>query len=229
MPATARWRSSRTRPERRRRGATRRPRLVRSRQVDPAADRRRPGAGPRRDRVDRRPDGHRPAAGPAERGHGLPVLRAVPASVGRRQHRVRAGRSRRAQGRGPGSGPARSRSSSGATRCSTAGRASCPAASGSGWRWLGHWSASLRCCCWTSRCPTSTPSCAPRPATSYARCTSGSAARSCTSRTTRARHSAWATGSPCCSTGGSRRPAPPTSSGSDRRAVRWPGFSGRRP
>ena len=48
----------------------------------------------------------------------------------------------------------------------TASRASSPAASGSGWRWRGRWSASRRCSCSTSRCPTSTPSCAPRRGTS---------------------------------------------------------------
>ncbi|WP_410479269.1 ATP-binding cassette domain-containing protein [Pseudonocardia sp. H11422] len=41
-----------------------------------------------------------------------------------------------------------------------------PVGNGSGWPWPGRWSASRRCSCWTSRCPTSTPSCAPPPATS---------------------------------------------------------------
>ncbi len=41
-------------------------------------------------------------------------------------------------------------------------RPSCPAASSSGWRWPARWSSSHRCCCWTSRCRTSTRSCGSR-------------------------------------------------------------------
>ena len=49
--------------------------------------------------------------------------------------------------------------------CSSASRASSPAASASGWRSRGRWCASPRCSCSTSRSPTSTPSCAPARAT----------------------------------------------------------------
>ena len=55
--------------------------------------------------------------------------------------------------------------------CSSASRASSPAASASAWRWAAPSCASRRCSCSTSRCPTSTPSCARRP---------GSRSRSCT-------------------------------------------------
>ena len=37
---------------------------------------------------------------------------------------------------------------------------SCPAASGSAWRWRARWRAGRRCCCSTSRSPRSTRSCA---------------------------------------------------------------------
>ena len=43
--------------------------------------------------------------------------------------------------------------------CWIAARRSCPAASASGWRWAVRWCANRRCSCWTSRCPTSMPSC----------------------------------------------------------------------
>ncbi len=36
----------------------------------------------------------------------------------------------------------------------------CPAGSGSGWRWHGHWPRSRGFCCWTSRFPRWTPHCA---------------------------------------------------------------------
>ena len=89
--------------DRRRRGARGRPALVRVRaghaqraarpvglrQVDDAAADRGTRARRRRPHPDRRPRRHRPAAGAAQHLDGVPVLRAVSASVGRREHRVR--------------------------------------------------------------------------------------------------------------------------------------------
>ena len=51
----------------------------------------------------------------------------------------------------------------------------------------GHWRATRRCCCSTSRCLTSTPSCASRCARRSSCCTSARARRPSTSRTTRSR------------------------------------------
>ena len=59
-------------------------------------------------------------------------------------------------------------------RCSTAGPGSSPAASASGWRWPGPWCGSRACSCSTSRCPTWTPSCGRRPATTSRTSSSGS-------------------------------------------------------
>ena len=59
----------------------------------------------------------------------------------------------------PSAWRARRRSST-SSRTSSAIRASCPAASASAWRWAARSSATRRCSCSTSRCPTSTPSCA---------------------------------------------------------------------
>ena len=61
--------------------------------------------------------------------------------------------------------------------CSTAGRSSSPAASGSGWRWAARSCATPRSFCSTSRCRTSTPSCACRCAPRSRRCTSRSRPR----------------------------------------------------
>ena len=51
-------------------------------------------------------------------------------------------------------------------------RGSCPAGSGSAWRWGGRSCATPRCSCSTNRCRTSTPSCAWRCARRSSRCTS---------------------------------------------------------
>ena len=103
---------------------------------------------------------HRPAAaGPQDRD-GVPELRALPAQDRARQHRLPA------EGRGHGRATSARRRPSGRPSCSassassTASPASSPAASGSGSRWPGRWCASRRSSCSTSRCPTSTPSCA---------------------------------------------------------------------
>jgi hypothetical protein len=62
---------------------------------------------------------------------------------------------------------ARARGSGGAgtwawSATTTACPASSPAASSSAWRWRARWCWSRRCCCSTSRCPTSTRACAAR-------------------------------------------------------------------
>ncbi len=87
----------------RRRHAQRAARPVGLRQVDDAAPDRGSRAGRPRAGADRRARRHRPAAGAAEHRDGVPELRAVPASLRRREHRVRpqgapgrAGRHRRA-------------------------------------------------------------------------------------------------------------------------------------
>ena len=53
-----------------------------------------------------------------------------------------------------------------APTCSTGGPASCRAVSGNASRWPVLWSAVPTRSCWTSRCPTSTPSCGSTPAPS---------------------------------------------------------------
>ena len=71
--------------------------------------------------------------------------------------------------------------------CSTVSRASCRAASASAWPWAGPSSAIRRCSCSTSRCRTSTPSCASRCAPRSRSCTSGCGPPPSMSRTTRSR------------------------------------------
>ena len=98
----------------------------------------------------------------ARHGHGVPVLRAVPASHGLREHRLRraaAGRPRRGPRgrRGAHPGPRRP-----ARASASVARRSCPAGSSSASRWRGPWSSSHGCCSSTSRSPTSMPSCASR-------------------------------------------------------------------
>ncbi len=63
--------------------------------VRPAQAHRRRRGGRRRGDLDRKPEGRHAAARRPRRGHGLPVVRAVPAPVGRRQPRVPAAECRR--------------------------------------------------------------------------------------------------------------------------------------
>ena len=111
------------------------------------------------------PRRHRPAAeGPRHRD-GVPELRALPAHDGRREHGLRAqdrAACRKDEIAQPGARGRRSCSTSSST--STASRRRSPVASASASRWAARSSASRRCSSWTSRCPTSTPSCACRPA-----------------------------------------------------------------
>ena len=60
--------------------------------------------------------------------------------------------------------------------CSSGGRRSCPAGSGSAWRWDGRSCASRRCSCSMSRCRISTRSCACRRAARSRGCISSSSA-----------------------------------------------------
>ncbi len=68
----------------------------------------------------------------------------------------------------------RQRSCSTSWSTSTASRRRSPAASASGSRWAAPSCASRRCSSWTSRCPTSTRSCACRPVPRSRRCSAAS-------------------------------------------------------
>ena len=103
----------------------------------------------------------RHGAGRARRGDGVPELCAVPAHDGGGEHRLSAEDGRHAARR-----RSRRRWRDAAAKvehrppAASAGRASCPAASSSAARWRAPSCGSRGCSCWTSRCPTSTPSCA---------------------------------------------------------------------
>ena len=87
---SGRRRRPRHRPSRRGQGIRRLPRALGLREVDdPAHDRGARGHFRRRDR-DRRPRGQRPPAARPQRRDGVSELRALPAYVGLRQHRLRA-------------------------------------------------------------------------------------------------------------------------------------------
>ena len=77
-----------------------------------------------------------------------------------REHGLLAEDRRRRQGGDRRAASPRRRPSSASTRCSTAARRSCPAASASASPWAAPSCASPTSSCSTSRCPTSTPSCA---------------------------------------------------------------------
>ena len=105
----------------------------------------------------------RPAAGQARHRHGVPELRAVPASHGRRNVafplEMRNVARRRSTAASARHRPGR------ALATSSACRASSPAASSSAWRWRAPSSSTRACCCSTSRSARSTASCA-RPCSS---------------------------------------------------------------
>ena len=92
-----------------------------------------PGRARRRRRVAR-------AAVPAQRQHGVPAVRAVPAHDDHRQRRLRAAGEEGPGGRGPPAGAARCSTSSGSASSPTAARASSRAASSSASPWPGRWS-----------------------------------------------------------------------------------------
>ena len=137
----------------------------------------------------RRRERRRPAAGRAPHRDDVPVLCAVPAPVGARQHRVRAAGARDFEG---GAAPRRRRhDGKGQTD-----RVRRPAAGAT----VGRPAAARRtgarrhhrnrgCCCSTNRCQRSTSFCAFRCARSCATCSANSASRSCTSRTPSSRRS----------------------------------------
>ena len=111
-------------------------------------------------RAHRRPRRHRAAAAGPPGRDGVPELRALPAQDRATANIVFPLRAARMAPRTSATARRAGRPScSASSTCSTASRASSPAASGSGWRWPGRWSASRRCSCSTSRCPTWTPSC----------------------------------------------------------------------
>ena len=94
---------------------------------------------------------------------------------------------RRAEGRDRAAREPRGRHPRPDARCSSAIRASSPAASASASPWAAPSCAIRRCSCSTSRSPISTPSCACRCAPRSRNCTSGSRPRPSMSRTTRSR------------------------------------------
>ena len=104
-----------------------------------------------------------------------------------REHGLRAEDAGRAQGASARRRSARPRSCSTWRTTSTASRRPSPVASASASRWAARSSASRRSSSWTSRCPTSTPSCASRPVPRSPRCSPGSASPPSTSPTTRSR------------------------------------------
>ena len=138
----------------------------RLRQIDDAADGRRPGRSHRRRNLHRRPARERRRARRPRHRHGLSELRPLPAHVGPPEHGVRPEDAPHAAGRDRTPRPRGGRRSSRSSRSSTAARASSPAASGNASRSAGPSSASRRCSCSTSRSRISTPSsacrCGPR-------------------------------------------------------------------
>ena len=128
-----------------RRGRVLRPRRpVRLRQVDAAADDRRPRGRHRRRRLDRRRRRHREAAAGARHRDGLPELRALPAHDGAGEPRVRAQAAEAAEGGVAAGASTRSRRRSASTSCSTASRPRSRAASASASRWAARSCASRR-------------------------------------------------------------------------------------
>ena len=104
---------------------------------------------------------------------GVPELRALSAHERVRQHGVRPADPRPREGATSRSASSARRTSSSSSRCSSASRASSPAASGSASRWGARSSASRPCSCSTSRCRTSTRSCACRCASRSRSCIGG--------------------------------------------------------
>ncbi len=141
-------------------------RAERLRQDDAAAQPRR--VLPRRRRADsfRRRGRDALAAAHAQRGHGVPELRAVAAPDRGRERRLRPARAQESRG-------ARSRRRVEAALASmqhgrlrrAAASTSCRAASSSAWRSRARWSSGRAACCSTSRCRTWTRGCATRCAT----------------------------------------------------------------
>ena len=175
------------RPGDRRRRVPRSRRALRMRQVDLPAHARRPGARQFRRDPDRRAGRHPRAAEGTRHRDGVPELRAVPAPDGGREHGLRPQHREGTQGRDRASGQGGRRHPRPGAVTWSASRRLCRGASASAWRWAAPSSGSRRCSSWTSRCPTSTPSCASRPARRSPRCRHASASPRSTSPTTRSR------------------------------------------
>ena len=123
-----------------------------------------PERGPHPDRRQGgvRQRGDQPDAGAAPARHRVPVLRGVAAHDGRRERRLSAEGAQRPQGRAARARRRRCWTSSAWAPGSNARRPSSPAASSSASRWRARWCTSRGWCCSTSRCRTSTRSCASR-------------------------------------------------------------------
>ena len=184
-------------------------RTVRLRQDDdPQPDRRVHPADVRR-APDRGPARQRPAAAPAQRQHGLPELRAVPAHDGRRERRVRAadGAACRRRGRSARRRVPRARRSRRLSATDT--RGNCPAARPSAWHSPVRSPSDRPSCCSTSRSGRSTSSSASRCRSSSRASTARSARPSCSSPTTRRRRCRWRRGSRSWPVGSVRQIGPP--------------------
>ena len=132
-------------------------------------------------RAERRRGAHRrqgrdlSAAVASQHRHGVPELRAVSAHDGGAERRLRAGD---AQASKAGDREPRARGACawcGSTATRSACRASCPAGSSSASRLPVRSRSGPTCCCSTSRCPISTPSCARKCASRSASCSASSA------------------------------------------------------
>ncbi len=169
------------------RGVPRPRRSLRMWQVHLPAHARRPRGGQRRPHPHRRPRRDEPVPQGPRRRDGVPELRALPAHDGRRQHGLRAQDRRRRQGRDPQARRGGRQDPRPRRPTSTASRRPSPVASASASPWAAPSCARRRSSSWTSRCPTSTPSSASRPAPRSPRSSAASASRRSTSRTTRSR------------------------------------------
>ena len=165
------------RPRHRGRRVRRLRRPVGLRQVHAASADRRPRGHQRRHHQHRRPRRDRRGAGQAQAGHGVPVLRALPAYDGRKEHRLPAEDGRRGQGGHRQEGGRRGARAQPHQLSRTPARASSPAASASASRSAAPSCASHRPSCSTSRCPTSTPHFAARCGWRSASCTTSSRRR----------------------------------------------------
>ena len=121
------------------------------------------------------------AAAQAQRQHGVPALRAVPAHDGGGQRRLRAAQQEDGQGRGHASGVDELLELVRLDRLRrSASPPSCPAASSSASRWPARWSTTRARCCSTSRSARSTSSCARRCSSSSSASSARSGSRSST-------------------------------------------------
>ncbi len=149
-------------------------RPLRLRQVDLAADARRPREHHLRNDLDRRPRRQQCPAERARHCDGVPELCALSAHDGRRQYGLLAQAARAPSAEEISARRQARRRNPGADAAARAlSRGNCPAASASASPWAAPSCAIPRCSCSTSRCPTSTPSCASRCAPKSRNCTSG--------------------------------------------------------